>query len=97
MLTKFDYIRDDRYQEFGEYFSKAYPHSASLDRDGLRAGVREKGALFIESILGSSSVKHNRVKVTAKDGTFAETGPVTADGMNYRFNTSCLLYTSRCV
>ncbi|HHU27054.1 MAG TPA: hypothetical protein GXZ56_10625 [Bacteroidales bacterium] len=92
MLTKFDYIRDDRYQEFGEYFSKAYPHSASLDRDGLRAGVREKGALFIESILGSSSVKHNRVKVTAKDGTFAETGPVTADGMNYRFNTSVRSY-----
>jgi hypothetical protein len=92
MLTKFDYIRDSRYQEFGEYYSKAYPYHSSLDRNGLRAGVREKGTLFIESILGASNVKHNRVKVTAKDDTFAGTGPVTADGMNYRFNTSVRSY-----
>ena len=41
---------------------------------------------------GVSNVKHNRVKVTAQDDTFAETGPVTADGMNYRFNTSVRSY-----
>ena len=66
--------------------------TALPDRNGLRAGVREKGALFIESILGVSNVKHNRVKVTAQDDTFAETNAVTADGMNYRFNTSVRSY-----
>ncbi len=25
MLTKFDYVRDGRYQEFGEYYPKSYP------------------------------------------------------------------------
>ncbi len=92
MLKKFDYIRDDRYQEFGEYYSKAYPYRSSMDRNGLRAGVREKGTLFIESILASANVKHNKVKVTSQDGTFSETMIVTADGLNYRFNTSAQSY-----
>ena len=38
MLTKFDFVRDDRYQEFGEYYPKIYPHGSSLDRNGLRSG-----------------------------------------------------------
>ena len=88
MLTRFDFVRDDRYQEFGEYYPKAYPHQTSLGRNGLRSGVREKGALFIESILLGSTVSHNKVRVTSRDGSFAETGVVTADGLNYRFNTS---------
>ena len=36
-------------------------------------------------------MKYNRV-VTAQDDTFAETNAVTADGMNYRFNTSVRSY-----
>lgn len=87
MLTKFDYVRDDRYQEFGEYYPKSYPHQSSLGRNGLRSGVREKGSLFIESILSGSKVNHNRVRVTSREGSFAETGVVTADGLNYRFST----------
>ena len=87
MLTRFDFVRDDRYQEFGEYYPKAYPHQSSLARNGLRSGVREKGALFIESILSGSTVNHNRVRITSSDGSFAETRVVTADGLNYRFNT----------
>ena len=92
MLKKFDYIRDDRYQEFGEYYPKIYPYHSSMDRNGIRSGVREKGTLFIESILSGANIRHSRIKVTAKDGTFAETGTVTADGLNYRFNTSARSY-----
>lgn len=87
ILTKFDFVRDSRYQEFGEYYPKAYPHHSSLSRNGLRSGVREKGILFIESILSGTTVKHNRIKVTSGDGNFAETDAVTSDGLNYRFNT----------
>lgn len=86
-LSLFDYVRDERYQEFGEYYPKAYPYHSSLSRNGLRSGVREKGILFIESILSGSHIKHNKIKVTTDDGNFAETLPVTSDGLNYRFNT----------
>lgn len=87
MLTLFDYVRDERYQEFGEYYPKAYPHHSSLSRNGIRSGVREKGVLFIESILSGSAIKHNKVKVSTRDGNFAETLAVTSDGLNYRFST----------
>src|SRR5690606_30560816 len=79
--------RDDRYQEFGEYYPKVYPHQSSLNRNGLRSGVGEKGLLFIESILSGSTIQHHKIKATATDGSFAETLPVTSDGLNYRFRT----------
>ncbi|ULB33831.1 MULTISPECIES: hypothetical protein [Proteiniphilum] len=87
MLTKFDYVRDGRYQEFGEYYPKSYPYHSSLNRNGLRSGVREKGVFFIESIVLGSGIKHNKIRVTSRDGSFAETLAVTSDGLNYRFNT----------
>jgi len=87
MLTKFDYVRDSRYQEFGEYYPKIYPYQSSLNRNGLRSGVGEKGELFIESILSGSTIRHNKIRVTAGDGSFAETLAVTSDGLNYHFQT----------
>jgi hypothetical protein len=87
MLTKFDFVRDSRYQEFGEYYPKIYPHQSSLDRNGLRSGVGEKGTLFVESILSGSTIRHNKIKVFTNEGNFAETLPVTSDGLNYRFQT----------
>ena len=87
MLPRFDYIRDERYQEFGEYYSKAYPYQSSLSRSGLRSGVREKGELFIESILSGNAIKHNKIKISTKDRNYAETLPVTSDGLNYQFKT----------
>lgn len=87
LLTRFDYVRDSRYQEFGEYYPKVYPHHSSLDRNGLRSGVREKGTLFIESILTGSNINHHQIRVTTGDGNFAESLSVTSDGLNYRFHT----------
>jgi len=87
MLVRFDYVRDDRYQEFGEYHPKAYPHQSSLDQNGLRSAVSEKGDLFIESVLSGSNIRHKQIKVSSNDGSFAESYVVTADGLNYRFNT----------
>ncbi|MBK5196117.1 MAG: hypothetical protein JJE08_08840 [Proteiniphilum sp.] len=87
MLTKFEFVRDIRYQEFGEYYPKVYPHQSSISRNGLRSGVREKGILFIESILSGATVKHNKIKVTTGEGNFAESLSVTSNGLNYRFNT----------
>ena len=87
MIAGFEFVRDDRYQEFGEYYPRVYPHRSSLHRNGLRSGVREKGVLFIESILSGSTLRHNKIRVTSVDGSFAETLSVTSDGLNYRFST----------
>ncbi|NMB05829.1 MAG: hypothetical protein GX976_05565 [Bacteroidales bacterium] len=87
LLNDFDYVRDSRYQEFGEYYPKTYPLHSSLERNGLRSGVQERGGLFIESVLAGNAIQHNRIRVTAADGSYAESGRVTADGFNYRFST----------
>lgn len=87
MLSKFDYVRDDRYQEFGEYYPKIYPHRSSLDRNGLRSGVGEKGVLFIESILSGTAIQHHKIKIVSGEGSFAESLVVSSDGLNYRFRT----------
>ncbi|MEN6589102.1 MAG: hypothetical protein ABFC30_05560 [Proteiniphilum sp.] len=87
MLTNFDFVRDSRYQEFGEYYPKIYPHQSSLNRNGLRSGVGEKGTLFLESIWSGSAIRHHKIRVTSGDGSFAETLAVTSDGLNYRFQT----------
>lgn len=87
MQQRFDYIRDERYQEFGEYYPKASPYKSSLERNGLRSGVGEKGELFIESVFSGGNIKHNKVKVSASNGSYCETLPVTSDGLNYRFKT----------
>lgn len=87
MLTGFSYERDERYQEFGEYHPKVFPYNSVFDRNGLRSGVGEKGTLFIESVVSGANLKHNKVKVSIKNGNYAETLSVTSDGFNYRFNT----------
>ena len=87
MLNQFSYVRDDRYQEFGEYHPKIYPQNAVYSQNGLRSGVGEKGTLFIESVFSGSNLRHNKIKVFTRDGNFAETLPVTSDGLNYRFST----------
>lgn len=92
MLSLFDYVRDERYQEFGEYYPKSYPHQASLSKSGIRSGVREKGTFFIESILLGSAIRHNKVRVSTHDGNFSETLAVTSDGLNYRFSTQGAAY-----
>ena len=87
MLNDFTYVRNPQYQEFGDYVPKIYPLNTSFGQNGLRSAVSEKGEMYIESVLSGSSLKHNQIKVATKDGSFAESLPVTTDGLNYRFTT----------
>ena len=87
MLNDFTYVRDPRYQEFGDYVPKIYPLNTSFQQNGLRSAVSEKGQMYIESVLSGGSLKHSRIKVATKDGSFAESLSVTTDGLNYRFST----------
>lgn len=86
-LKDFTYVRDPQYQEIGDYVPKIYPLNASFQQNGLRSAVSEKGQMYIESVLSGGSLRHNRIKVTTKDGSFAESLAVTTDGLNYRFST----------
>lgn len=87
MLNNFTYVRDPQYQEFGDYVPKIYPLNTSFTQNGLRSAVSEKGQMYIESVLSGGSLKHNKIKVATKDGSFAESLSVTTDGLNYRFST----------
>lgn len=80
----FVYQRNREYQETGSYIPREMV-SGYINSTLLRSGVAESGQLYIESIfLGAQ--KHNKLRVSLKDGSFVETLPVTDDGLNYRFS-----------
>lgn len=87
LKLNFDFVRDENYQEFGNYIPKLTPISNTLNQNTLRSGVSEKGILFLESILSGTNLNHNKIKVSTSDGSYAESLSVTADGLNYKFTT----------
>lgn len=87
LQVNFDFVRDENYQEFGNYIPKLTPSLKTLEQNTLRSGVSEKGILFLESILSGMNLNQNKIKVSIPDGSYAETLTVTADGLNYKFTT----------
>ena len=85
--VNFDFVRDKDYQEFGNYIPKLTPSSKTLEQNTLRSGVNEKGVLYLESVLSGVNINHNKIKASIRDGSYAETLTVTADGLNYKFKT----------
>ena len=83
----FDFVRDQNYQEFGNYIPKLTPSSTSLEQNTLRSGVSEKGILYLESVLSGLNLNHSKIKASIPDGSYAESLTVTADGLNYKFST----------
>lgn len=81
----FVFQQDKRYQETGAYVPKETGTDA-LTATTLRSGVGEDGQLYIESIFVGGSQKHNRVRISTKDGSFAESLLVNDDGLNFRFS-----------
>ena len=87
LQKNFDFVRDKNYQEFGNYIPKLTPQSSTMEHDNLRSGVSEKGIIFLESVLSGKKIRHTKIKVSAPDGSYAETLDVTSDGLNYTFTT----------
>ena len=85
--VNFDFVRDENYQEFGNYIPKLTPSSQTLEQHTLRSGVNEKGVLYLESVLSGVNINHSKIKVSIPDGSYAESLTVTADGLNYTFKT----------
>lgn len=66
--------KDAEYQQTGNYFAPSQVVEKNLHRSYLRFQVDEAGKLSMTSIYcGSSNINHVAVRVTAPDGTYAET------------------------
>ncbi|MCD8292319.1 MAG: hypothetical protein LUC23_00940 [Prevotellaceae bacterium] len=66
--------KDGEYQDIGSYIHPSQVIEKNLHRSFLRFQVDETGLMRMTSIYcGSYNIHHTAVKVTAPDGTFAET------------------------
>lgn len=86
-LADFNYVRDEKYQEFGYYIPKSLPLESAFNQNSIRAAVGENAKMYIESVYTGQSIKHHKIKVSTKDGSYAESLSVTDDGLNYHFRT----------
>lgn len=76
---KFAFEKDTAYQEVGNYFHPSQTVEKNVGRTFLRAQVDEHGQMLLSSIYrGSHPIHHHAVRVSADDGSFAET-PRTDD------------------
>ncbi|MDR2859436.1 MAG: hypothetical protein LBV64_03455 [Mediterranea sp.] len=83
---KFVLEKNAEYQEVGNYLFPTQTIERNLNRSYLRFSVNELGVMVMTSIYcGAGNIHHTGVKVTAPDGTFAET-PTSED----RYETSDL-------
>ncbi len=71
--------KDAEYQDIGNYFWPTQTVEKNLHRAFLRFQVDENGIMTMTSIYcGKNNINHLAIKVTAPDGTFAET-PASGD------------------
>lgn len=76
---KYTFEKDAEYQNIGNYLHPSQVIEKNLHRSFLRFQVDENGVMSMTSIYcGAHNIHHVAVKVTAPDGSFAET-PATKD------------------
>lgn len=76
---KYTFEKDAEYQKIGHYLHPSQVLEKNLHRSYLRFQVDEAGVMSMTSIYcGSHNIHHVAVKVTAPDGSFAET-PASKD------------------
>lgn len=76
---KFTFEKNAEYQKIGNYLHPSQVIEKNLHRSYLRFQVNEMGEMSMTSIYcGSNNIHHVGVKVTAPDGSFAET-PASKD------------------
>lgn len=76
---KYTFEKDAEYQRVGNYFWPTQTVEKNLHRSFLRFQASETGELTMTSIYcGANNIHHFAVKVTAPDGSFAET-PASKD------------------
>ncbi len=74
MHRKLILVKDKRYEEQGNYFYPSQAELANSTRTYLRAQISEGGVFALTSVYhGASALHHTRIRITAPDGTSAET------------------------
>lgn len=83
----FVFEKDSVYEEIGNYIWKQQTLERNVQRSYVRCGVNEKGEMYLASVyFGPRPLEHTGIKVSTKDGLFAETATIPYDGgVNYRF------------
>ncbi len=77
--SRFTLEKDTAYQQTGNYFAPSQIVEKNLHRSYLRFQTDETGQLSMTSIYcGSGNIHHTSVRVTAPDGSYAET-PASSD------------------
>lgn len=77
--NKYVLEKDAEYQQIGNYFWPTQTVEKNLHHSFLRFQVSERGVMSMTSIYcGGSNIHHFAIKVTAPDGSFAET-PASKD------------------
>lgn len=79
LKSNFVLEKDTAYQRIGNYLAPAQVIERNLHRSYLRFQTDEMGKMSMTSIYcGGNNIHHTSIKVTAPDGSFAET-PVSRD------------------
>lgn len=74
MRKKLILVRNREYEEKGNYFYPSQVDVANSTRSYLRAQVSEDGVFALTSVFhGSAALRHNRIRITAPDGSKTET------------------------
>jgi hypothetical protein len=86
--SNFAFEKNMEYETIGHYVYKTQSQDNNIGRTFLQTKVDERGNLVLTSYYcGTRALNHNRVHVTAPDGTYAETLVVPRDGaLNYVWN-----------
>ena len=79
MKPRYAFEKDEEYQQTGIYFHPSQVIEKNLHRSFLRFQVNERGTVSMTSIYcGRTPIHHTAVRVTAPDGTYAQT-PTSPD------------------
>lgn len=87
LKKEFRFQQDKEYDQIGRYVHKTLDLDQNINHNYLRAEVFENGTLQLISVYnGPRALKHNIIRVSLKDGSFAESSAIPFDGgRNYRF------------
>lgn len=83
-IKKLFIYRKEKEDDYGVFIPKTIS-SNTPNATTLRSGVNDNGSMYIESVYIGGQI-HNAIKVSTKDGKFAETLPIEGDGFVFRFN-----------
>lgn len=83
----FVFEKDSAYEEIGNYIWKLQTIERNVQRCYIRCGVSEEGEMYLASVYyGGRPIEHTGIRLSLKDGQFAETASIPYDGgINYRF------------